>query len=68
MMHNAPFISMNYVLLLWIILMILIMTHYSYLMKIQSKLKVHMMLSFSHIRVELILTQGPEVLYRDLSL
>ena len=33
-----------------------------------SKLKVHMMLSFSCIRVELILTQGPEVLYRDLSL
>ena len=48
--------------------MILIMTHYSYLMKIQSKLKVHMMLSFSCIRVELILTQGPDVLYRDLSL
>ena len=51
MMHNAPFITMNYALLLWIILMILIMIRYSYLMKIQSKLKVHMH-SFSCIQVE----------------
>lgn len=51
MTHNEPIIIMNYALLLWI-MMIIIMTHYSYLLKIPSKLKVHNLLSFPWICVE----------------